>query len=95
MKPHQDPNVCFVVLGPALCKDSLCGPVAIVLNLEDGVVVYATGIDELPADVISLTDYDSFGVRLIKVPLHHIDEFLTGEEAYLLTHEIEHADIQS
>lgn len=71
----------WCILGPEMCKDSLCGPTPILLELENMVVIYGTCWDELPPDVIELTPCDDYGVKLISVPFKYIARFLTVAEA--------------
>lgn len=71
----------WCILGPEMCKDSLCGPTPILLELEGMMVIYGTCWDELPTDVIELTPCDDYGVKLISVPVKYIARFLTSDEA--------------
>lgn len=75
----MSPSWC--ILGPEMCKESLCGPIPILLYYEDRVVIYGTDIDVLSSGVKSLTLCDEYGVKLISVPIEYIARFLTEEEA--------------
>lgn len=81
---YESPEITHCILGPVLCKESLCGPIPIILKLETEVVIYSTEIDGIPPGVGVLTPTDIHGVRLVSVPHEYIDRFLTSVEASLL-----------
>lgn len=81
MKPHERPEISHCLLKEEMCNESLCGPVDIVLALDDSVIIYATYLDATPEGVVGVTNYDCHGNRLVSVPLRYVDEFLTSDEA--------------
>lgn len=82
---HLNPEYTFCMMAEEMCKDSLCGPVPVIMAFEDRVVLYSTEVDGTPEEVIPLTGFNPVGERLISVPLKYIEYFMTEEEAVLLT----------
>jgi len=78
---YTDPEITHCILGPELCKESLCGPVFILLKLEQEVVLYASYLDETPPGVTPITPFDPEGIRLVRVPVKYIAKWLTTKEA--------------
>jgi hypothetical protein len=81
---HLDPTATYCCLTDELCKESLCGPVRVVLALENRVVLYATELDNFPVGVYPITEADPCGVYLVSVPLEYVDFFMTTEEANMV-----------
>ena len=71
----------WCILGPLMCKESLCGPVPILLRHGNWIVIYGTCLDDLPSGVVDLTPCDDYGVKLISVPVEYVARFLTNAEA--------------
>lgn len=83
MRPHENPEIWFCIMGPEVCKDSLCGPVPLLLKFPDDIVVYTSVLDSLPDDVVDLTPPDSFGNKLSRIPVKYVDRFMTQEDEHL------------
>jgi hypothetical protein len=82
---HLNPEYTFCMLKEVMCKDSLCGPVPVVLAFPEWVVLYSTEVDNTPDGVVPLTRFNHVGERLVSVLLKYIDYFMTADEAGLLT----------
>ena len=86
-------NITHCLLKPEMCKEGLCGPQVILLRLEDEIVLYQTYWDPCPADVTPITPFDEHGIRLIQVPVHHVDRFMTLAEADQFQEEKKHENV--
>jgi hypothetical protein len=76
-----DDGITHVILNPVLCNESLCGPVEILLDLDDRIVIHQTIHDNSPIGVHPLTPHDKHGVRLVEIPNAFVQQWLTPDEA--------------
>lgn len=74
-------GISHVILVPELCNESLCGPVEILLDLDDRIIIHQTIHDNSPMGVHPITPYDRHGVRLVEIPNAFVQRWLTPDEA--------------